>query len=51
MRAGLMKKSFTVHDLLASKRYRERLRKFEVEILSAQEILATLLSRGIPVSQ
>ena len=42
-----MKKSFTIHDLPPSERPRERLRKFGVEALSAQEILAVLLGRGI----
>ncbi len=42
-----MKKSFTIHDLPVSERPRERLQKFGVEALSAQEILALLLGRGI----
>ena len=42
-----MKKSFTIHDLPTSERPRERLRKFGVEALSAQEILALILGRGI----
>ncbi len=42
-----MKKSFTIHDLPLSERPRERLQKFGVEALSAQEILALLLGRGI----
>ena len=42
-----MKKSFTIHDLPISERPRERLQKFGVEALSAQEILALLLGRGI----
>jgi len=42
-----MKKSFTIHDLPASERPRERLQKFGVETLSAQEILALILGRGI----
>jgi len=42
-----MKKSFTIHDLPTSERPRERLQKFGVEALSAQEILALLLGRGI----
>ncbi len=42
-----MKKSFTIHDLPASERPRERLQKFGVEALSAQEILALILGRGI----
>jgi len=40
-------KSFTIHDLPVSERPRERLQKFGVEALSAQEILALLLGRGI----
>jgi len=42
-----VKKSFTIHDLPVSERPRERLQKFGVEALSAQEILALLLGRGI----
>jgi len=42
-----MKRSFTIHDLPASERPRERLQKFGVEALSAQEILALILGRGI----
>ena len=42
-----MKKSFTIHDLPISERPRERLQRFGVEALSAQEILALLLGRGI----
>ncbi len=42
-----MKKSFTIHDLPAAERPRERLQKLGVEALSAQEILALLLGRGI----
>ena len=42
-----MKKSFTIHDLPISERPRERLQKFGVEALSAQEILALLLGRGV----
>ena len=42
-----MKKSFTIHDLPTSERPRERLQKFGVEALSAQEILALILGRGI----
>jgi len=44
---GLVKKSFTIHDLPISERPRERLQKFGVEALSAQEILALILGRGI----
>ncbi len=42
-----MKKSFTIHDLPTSERPRERLQKFGVAALSAQEILALILGRGI----
>jgi len=42
-----VKKSFTIHDLPVSERPRERLQKFGVESLSAQEILALILGRGI----
>jgi DNA repair protein RadC len=43
-----MKKSFTLHDLPKSERPRERLQKFGAEALSAQELLALILGRGIP---
>ncbi len=42
-----MKKSFTIHDLPIPERPRERLQKLGVEALSAQEILALILGRGI----
>ena len=42
-----MKKSFTIHDLPIAERPRERLQKFGAETLSAQEILAVILGRGI----
>ncbi len=42
-----MKKSFTIRDLPISERPRERLQRFGVEALSAQEILALILGRGI----
>lgn len=42
-----IKKSFTIHDLPVSERPRERLQKFGAEALSAQEILAVILGRGI----
>ena len=42
-----MKESFTIHDLPISERPRERLQKFGAETLSAQEILALILGRGI----
>jgi len=41
------KKSFTIHDLPVSERPRERLQKLGVEALSAQEILALILGRGV----
>jgi DNA repair protein RadC len=41
-----MKDSFTVRDLPASERPRERLLKLGSEALSAQEILAVILGRG-----
>ena len=47
MEVRLAKKSFTIHDLPVSERPRERLQKFGVEALSAQEILAVILGRGI----
>jgi len=42
-----VKKSFTIHDLPVSERPRERLQKLGAEALSAQEILALILGRGI----
>lgn len=42
-----MTKSFTIHDLPVSERPRERLQKLGAEALSAQEILAVLLGRGV----
>lgn len=42
-----MDKSFTIHDLPVSERPRERLQKLGAEALSAQEILAVLLGRGV----
>jgi DNA repair protein RadC len=42
-----VKNSFTIHDLPAAERPRERLQKFGVEALSAQELLAVILGRGI----
>src|SRR5208283_2374882 len=41
------KDSFTIHDLPVAERPRERLQKFGSEALSAQEILAVVLGRGI----
>jgi len=43
----MVKKSFTIHDLPLSERPRERLQKLGVEALSAQEILALILGRGV----
>ena len=43
----LPKASFTIHDLPIAERPRERLQKFGSEALSAQELLAVLLGRGI----
>jgi len=42
------KSSFTIYDLPQSERPRERLKKFGPEALSAQEILALIIGRGIP---
>jgi len=47
MEARLMKKSMTIHDLHISERSGERLQRFGVEALSAQEILALILGRCI----
>ncbi len=43
----MVKPSFTIHDLPVPERPRERLQKLGVEALSAQEILALILGRGI----
>jgi DNA repair protein RadC len=43
----MVKKSFTIHDLPVTERPRERLQRFGAEALSAQEILALILGRGI----
>jgi len=40
--------SFTVRDLPRPERPRERLQKFGPEVLSAQELLALVIGRGIP---
>jgi len=40
-------KSFTIHDLPVSERPRERLQRLGVGALSAQEILAVILGRGV----
>ena len=42
-----MKKTFTIHDLPLSERPRERLQKLGPDALSAQEVLALILGRGI----
>jgi len=42
-----MKQSFTVRDLPAEERPRERLAQFGAESLSAQELLALILGRGV----
>lgn len=42
-----MKESFTIHDLPLSERPWERLQKYGAQSLSAQEILAMILGRGI----
>ena len=41
-------KSFTVHDLPKQERPRERLKRLGAEALSAQELLAVIISRGSP---
>ncbi len=40
--------SFTIHDLPRPERPRERLQRFGPEALSAQELLALVIGRGIP---
>ncbi|ODS32140.1 MAG: DNA repair protein [Candidatus Scalindua rubra] len=40
-------KSFTLHDLPKSERPRERLKKLGPDSLSAQELLALILGRGV----
>ncbi|MDO8716704.1 MAG: DNA repair protein RadC [Dehalococcoidales bacterium] len=42
-----MKKTFTIHDLPLEERPRERLQKFGADKLSAQELLAVILGRGV----
>lgn len=42
-----MKKSFTINDLPPEERPRERLKTFGSETLSAQELLALILGRGV----
>src|SRR4030067_752312 len=41
------KDSWTIHDLPVAERPRERLQRLGVEALSAQEIIALILGRGI----
>jgi DNA repair protein RadC len=40
-------RSFTIHDLPNSERPRERMQRLGAEILSAQELLAIVLGKGI----
>jgi len=47
MKVSKAKKSFTIRDLPPAERPRERLQRFGVEALSAQEILAVLMGRGV----
>lgn len=47
MRRMAQEKSFTIHDLPLSDRPRERLQRFGAEALSAQEILALIMGRGV----
>jgi DNA repair protein RadC len=42
-----MTKSFTIHDLPKDERPRERLIKFDEQVLLAQELLQLILGRGI----
>jgi DNA repair protein RadC len=42
-----VKRSFTIHDLPLSERPRERLAKYGAESLSAAELLALILGRGV----
>lgn len=42
-----MRKSFTLHDLPLEERPRERLQKFGSETLSASELIALILGRGV----
>jgi DNA repair protein RadC len=43
----LKEDSFTIHDLPKSERPRERLKQFGPEALSAQELLALIIGRGV----
>jgi DNA repair protein RadC len=45
--SNIKSKSFTIHDLPLSERPRERLQRLGVGALSAQEILAVILGRGV----
>ncbi len=45
--SNIKSKSFTIHDLPPSERPRERLQRLGVGALSAQEILAVILGRGV----
>jgi len=47
LKTDKVKKSFTIRDLPLAERPRERLQRFGAEALSAQEILAVLLGRGV----
>jgi DNA repair protein RadC len=47
VKRGEFSASMTIHDLPVSERPRERLQRLGVEALSAQEILALILGRGI----
>lgn len=42
-----MKKTFTLHDLPAEERPRERLLHYGIDALSSQELIALILGRGI----
>lgn len=44
----MIKQTFTVRDLPKAERPRERLLKLGSEALSAQELLALIITRGIP---
>lgn len=43
-----MRESFTIHDLPKEERPRERVQRFGIEALSAQELLELIIGRGIP---
>jgi DNA repair protein RadC len=44
---GMQNESITIHDLPVADRPRERLQRLGIEALSAQEILALILGRGV----